>query len=62
MEKRDKDDVPYVTVLDGDELALNQRDILIHSFELTAAQKLPAPMLRAIGRHPHVWWTHGARQ
>ncbi len=38
--------VPYTTDLDG--FRLNQRDVLRHSFELTEANVLPAPRLRAI--------------
>ena len=40
-----------------DDIVLNQRDVLIHGFELTTNKKLPAPLLRAIGKHPYVWWT-----
>ena len=46
--------VPYTTDLDG--FRMNQRDVLMHSFELTEANMLPAPMLRAIAKHPYVWW------
>ena len=45
---------PYTTEMDG--LTMNQRDVLIHGFELTAGGRLPAPLLRAIARHPYVWW------
>ena len=46
--------VPYTTDIDG--FRMNQRDVLMHSFELTEANMLPAPMLRAIAKHPYVWW------
>jgi hypothetical protein len=46
--------VPYTTDMDG--LHMNQRDVLIHGFELTPGGRLPAPLLRAIARHPYVWW------
>jgi hypothetical protein len=45
---------PYTTAMD--ELHMNQRDVLIHGFKLTASGHLPAPLLRAIARHPYVWW------
>ena len=45
---------PYTTDMDG--LHMNQRDVIIHSFELTGKGLLPAPLLRAIARHPYVWW------
>ena len=54
---RDKSDVPYTADMDKSEVVMSQRDVLIHGFELTAARKLPATLLEAIGRHPHVWWT-----
>jgi hypothetical protein len=50
--------MPYTTEMDSEDLVMNQRDVLIHSFELTGTHKLPAPLLRAISRHPHVWWSH----
>ena len=46
--------VPYTTK--SDDLCMNQRDVLIHGFELTSGGRLPAPLLRAIARHPYVWW------
>jgi hypothetical protein len=46
--------VPYTTA--SDDLHMNQRDVLIHGFELTGKGLLPAPLLRAIARHPYVWW------
>jgi hypothetical protein len=46
--------IPYTT--DMDELNMNQRDVLIHDFELTNSGRLPAPLLRAIARHPNIWW------
>ena len=45
---------PYTTTMD--QIILNQRDILMHDFKLTPANKLPAPILRAIAQHPKVWW------
>jgi hypothetical protein len=45
---------PYTTAMD--DLTMNQRDVLIHGFELTASGHLPAPLLRAIARHPYIWW------
>jgi hypothetical protein len=46
---------PYTTHMD--DIVLNQRDVIIHSFELTGSQRLPQPLLRAIARHEDVWWT-----
>ena len=46
--------VPYTTA--QDDLHMNQRDVLIHDFKLTTKGFLPAPLLRAIARHPYVWW------
>ena len=46
--------IPYTT--DIDELRMNQTDVLMHSFELTDSGRLPAPLLRAIARHPYIWW------
>ena len=57
-EARHENDMPYTTEMDSEDLVMNQRDVLIHSFELTGTYKLPAPLLRAISRHPHVWWSH----
>jgi transposase InsO family protein len=52
--KRFATHVPYTTTTDG--FQMNQRDVLMHGFELTEAQMLPAPVLRAIAKHPYVWW------
>ena len=46
--------VPYTTDLDG--FCMSQREVLMHSFELTEAGMLPEPVLRAIAKHPYVWW------
>jgi hypothetical protein len=46
--------LPYTTATD--ELHMNQRDVLMHGFELSRGGRLPAPLLRAIARHPYVWW------
>lgn len=48
------DDKPYTANSDGVEL--NQRDVLIHGFELSTTGKLPKTMLRSISEHPNVWW------
>jgi hypothetical protein len=45
---------PYTT--QDDNIVMNQRDVLMHSFELTKTSCLPAPLIRAIARHPYVWW------
>ena len=52
--KRFATHVPYTTTTDG--FQMNQRDVLMHGFELTDAQMLPAPVLRAVAKHPYVWW------
>jgi hypothetical protein len=46
--------IPYTTDLDG--FHMSQREVLMHSFDLTEASMLPEPMLRAIAKHPYVWW------
>ncbi len=46
--------VPYTTDLDG--FSMSQREILMHSFDLTETGMLPEKMLRAIAKHPYVWW------
>ena len=40
-----------------DEMDANQRDVAMHSFDLTDARKAPKPLLRAIAQHENVWWT-----
>ena len=45
---------PYTANSDGVEM--NQRDVLIHGFELSETGKLPKTMLRSISEHPNVWW------
>jgi hypothetical protein len=46
--------VAYTTSAEG--FQLNQHDIIMHGFALTGKDHLPAPLLRAIARHPYVWW------
>ena len=46
--------IPYTTTTD--KFRMNQRNVLMHGIELTEAQMLPAPVLRAIEKHPYVWW------
>ena len=46
--------VPYTTAAEG--FTLNQNDVIMHGFALTGKDHLPAPLLRAIARHPYVWW------
>lgn len=53
-------DKPYTTQDDG--ITMNQRDVLMHSFELTTNSRLPAPLIRAIARHPYVWWDPAAQK
>ena len=48
------DHKPYTANSDGVEM--NQRDVLIHGFELSETGKLPKTMLRSISEHPNVWW------
>ena len=51
---RDIEDEPYTTQHDG--IVQNQRDVLMHDFDLTPAGKLPTPLIRAVSDHPYVWW------
>jgi len=48
-------DLPYTAEMTG--ITMNQRDVLMHNFELTGAAKIPKPLLRSIADHPLVWWT-----
>jgi hypothetical protein len=60
MTPRSASHKPYTTEDDG--ITMNQRDVLMHSFELTKNSRLPAPLLRAIARHPYVWWDPTTKQ
>ena len=51
------DHLPYTANSDG--VVMNQRDVLIHGFELSDTGKLPRSMLRTISEHPNVWWAPG---
>ena len=51
---KDLDHLPYTANSDG--IVMNQRDVLIHGFELSETGKLPRTMLRTISEHPNVWW------
>ena len=53
-EPRHKSHKPYTTA--QDKVVLNQRDVIMHGFQLTKSNALPAPLLRAIARNPLVWW------
>lgn len=44
-------------VADDNDAPFRQEDVILHSFELTAARKIPTPVQRAISEHPDVWWT-----
>jgi hypothetical protein len=44
--------IPCTTDIDG--LRMNQTDVLMHSSDLTDSGRLPAPLLRAIARHPYI--------
>ena len=39
-----------------DDIKMNQRDILFHSFKLTASHHIDKTLLRAIGDHDCIWW------
>ena len=52
--KRCATHIVYTTTTD--KFRMNQRNVLMHGIELTEAQMLPAPVLRAIAKHPYVWW------
>jgi hypothetical protein len=53
-EKRKASHVRYMASMD--EISMNQRDVLFHSFKLTASQQLSTNLLRAIGDHDCIWW------
>jgi hypothetical protein len=40
----------------GEGARMNQRDVLIHGFELTKSNRLPSPLIRAIAKEPYIWW------
>ena len=53
-EPRKQSHKPYTAA--DDNVVLNQKDIVMHGFELTATGLAPEPLLRAIARSPLVWW------
>ena len=40
-----------------DNIHMNQRDVLFHSFSLTAEHRIDPALLRTISRHDCVWWS-----
>jgi hypothetical protein len=46
---------PYMA--SDDNIAMNQRDVLLHSFKLTADQRLPPALITAISNHDCIWWS-----
>ena len=54
-DKRAKTHLAYTAALDA--IKINQRDVLIHSFELTDDQRLPTAILEAVSAHNCIWWT-----
>ena len=44
-----------------DKVKLNQRDVIMHGFELTKGGMLPEALLRAIARNPLIWWDQDAQ-
>ena len=54
--KQQTADRPYC-VSDDYDTTFHQRDVLLHSFALTQARRLPAGVTRALSDHPDVWWT-----
>jgi hypothetical protein len=55
LEKRKAAHKQYVATLDN--IHMNQRDVLFHSFSLTADHHIDPALLRAISRHDCVWWS-----
>jgi hypothetical protein len=55
-EPKTEDHPPYMGNRD---LPLHQKDIVVHSFELTGLQKVPMVVLRAIDEDYRIWWTMG---
>jgi hypothetical protein len=53
-EKENDNDIPY---MGHEETPMTQRDIVVHSFELTASERLPAVILKATDEDYRVWWT-----
>ena len=46
---------PYMA--SDDDVSMNQRDVLLHSFQLTDDNRLPQKLLTAISDHDCIWWT-----
>jgi len=40
-----------------DDISMNQRDVLLHSFQLTDDSRLPPTLLAAISDHDCIWWS-----
>ena len=40
-----------------DNIVMNQREVLLHSFQLTADQRLPPALITAISNHDCIWWS-----
>ena len=55
QERKHADHRPYMA--SGDNIVMNQRDVLLHSFKLTADQRLPPALITAISNHDCIWWS-----
>jgi hypothetical protein len=55
-EPRDPVHAPYLGHMD---LPMTQKDIVVHSFELTGSMKLPMVVLKAVDEDYRIWWTMG---
>jgi hypothetical protein len=53
-ERKDEGHPPFMGHVD---LPMTQKDIVVHSFELTAAKKVPMVVLKAVDEDYRIWWT-----
>ena len=47
-------DEPYT--IEDSNIRMNQRDVIMHDFDLTISGYLPKPLIRAIEKHPLIWY------
>jgi hypothetical protein len=54
-EKKHADHLPYM--VSDDSIVVSRRDVFLHSFKLTADQRLPPSLIGAISIHDGIWWS-----
>ena len=55
QEQKHASHLPYMA--SDDNIVMNQRDVILHSFKLTMDQGLPPTLIKAIGNHDCIWWS-----